>query len=141
MAALLLPCGLLAVVWLLFPTRPAVGERGLGAHGERIPTLTRHQWRAQAWHTDHIAWPQSLGSSSLHAMLEESDGSLWIGGERINGREGIVRIAASEWRMADRDPRHSIATTVLHEGDCVGPALSGVTSASAAKDRDGTGVV
>ncbi len=57
-------------------------ESDIGPHGVRTPALTRHQWRQEAWHTDRITSAQGLGDNDSHAMIEDADGSLWVGGER-----------------------------------------------------------
>ncbi len=57
-------------------------ENDIGAYGDRTPGLTRHEWSAKAWQTDHITSAQGLGDSDSHAMIEDADGSIWIGGER-----------------------------------------------------------
>jgi len=57
-------------------------ENDIGAYGDRTPGLTRHSWRAKAWQTDHVTSGHGLGDSDSHAMIEDADGSIWIGGER-----------------------------------------------------------
>ena len=57
-------------------------ENDIGRYGARTPALTRHEWRAGAWQIDRITSAQGLGDSDSHAMVEDVDGSIWVGGER-----------------------------------------------------------
>ena len=57
-------------------------ENDIGAYGARTPGLTRHVWRSNTWQTDHITSGHGFGDSDSHAMIEDADGSIWIGGER-----------------------------------------------------------
>ena len=68
----------------------------------------------------------------VSGLQQGPEGDIWI-----NGRRGIVRVALAEWRQAMADPEHRIQGTELHEGDFIGPAMTGIASASAAKDGSG----
>ena len=57
-------------------------ENDIGTYGERSPGLTRHSWQANHWENDHLVSAHGLGNSDSHAMIEDADGSIWIGGER-----------------------------------------------------------
>ncbi len=57
-------------------------ENDIGKYGERSPALTRYSRNGDNWLTDRITSAQGLGNSDSHAMVEDADGSIWIGGER-----------------------------------------------------------
>ncbi|MET0230785.1 MAG: two-component regulator propeller domain-containing protein [Rhodanobacteraceae bacterium] len=65
------------------------------------------------------------------AIVEAANGDLWL-----NAAQGVVRVPAGELDRALADSRHTIQSTLVSEGDFVGPVPLAVKE-SAARDAEG----
>lgn len=68
---------------------------------------------------------------AVGGLVEAANGDLWL-----NAAQGVVRVPASELDKALADPRHLIQSTLVSEGEFVGPVPLAMKE-SAARDAEG----
>ncbi|MGI4756045.1 MAG: ATP-binding protein [Janthinobacterium lividum] len=81
---------------------------------------------------ERLHFAVSEQAEMITGIVESVSGDFWI-----NGQRGITRISSAEMQAALLNRQHPIVGSEVHEGDFVGPTLSGISSTSAVSDSRG----